>query len=71
MTNEVSWTIPEGGVIALPMSAEQAEAREKEVELVMESYPYPATIAAEYTKAGKHIWGYVFLIWGCITIGGL
>ena len=67
MTNEVSWTIPECGVITLPMSAEQAEAREKEVELVMESYPYPATIAAEYTyEAGKHIWGYVFLI-----IGGL
>jgi len=52
-TNEVSWTIPEGGVITLPVPGEKAEAQEKELEQTLENYPYSATIPAEFTKPGK------------------
>ncbi len=51
-TNDVSWTLPEGGVITLPMATEQVEAKEKELEMAMESYPYSTTIAAEFIKPG-------------------
>lgn len=52
LTNEVSWTIPGGGVISLPLSTEVAVECEREMEEMIESYPYSTKLPAKFTKPG-------------------
>ena len=59
LTNVVSWTIPGGGVISLPRATEEAVVYEREVEEVMESYPYSAKLPAKFTKAGTIVVAYM------------
>lgn len=39
-TNEVSWTLPEGGVISAPPSQPAAAEEDEDIDSLMESYPH-------------------------------